>query len=1267
MQYSKVRPKWVAVSRMLLGMEERQMHAQSRRWGQGVIFCLFVSVFCIFSITPSALFAGSIKGWGSMAVDSNALIGSRFIAIAAGYGHSLALKSDGSIVGWGYNDSGQATPPAGNDFIAIAAGGYYSLALKSDGSIVGSGANSAGQATPPDGNNFIAITAGGYHSLALKSDGSIVGWGNNDAGQATPPDGNNFIAIAAGWHHSLALKSDGSIVGWGDNEWGQATPPAGNNFIAIAAGGLHSLALKSDGSIVGWGYNYYGQATPPAGNNFIAIAAGYCHSLALKSDGSIVGWGYNYYGQATPPAGNNFIAIAAGGHHSLALKSDGSIVGWGDNYYGQATPPAGNNFIAIAAGLSHSLALKSDGSIVGWGRNDYGQATPPAGNNFIAIAAGGHHSLALKSDGSIVAWGLKSYGQCDVPEPNNGFIAVAAGGSHSLGLKSDSSIVGWGYNFFGQCDVPEPNIGFIAVTAGESHSLGLKADGSIVAWGRKGSGQCDVPEPNTGFIAVAAGGSHSLGLKSDGSIVAWGDNTSGQATPPAGNNFIAIVAGGEYSLGLVSSQINQTSPQRVLSPVVGEIAVGSCSGTKWCFNQHKECDSNGIGHCPGGGINGTDDTNAWDLNLYNDLDNGKPVYATAPGVVADTFAGVENPSDSYGRVLIEHDYYGNKWWSGYLHMKDINVINGQHVDSGTIIGYISHVSPKSIPNHLHFAVYRGSNTTGGLISFDVPIVARTISLQTAPEVNIAPLPDPIEADEPQQDKLIIITHGWLPPPYDTEPGWMERTYDAINAMIASGDIDQSWKVLMWPWPSAYETPWQAVSVGPKHGKNLGHTISNPRWQHVHLIGHSAGAAVIGAAAKVLTDARAAGTFTGDIHLTFLDPFTSLGEDDRYGKTLDFGRDWADNYHTVDFFDATRGLFKPDTWTDTILYWTSRNFDYAHNVDISSVDRGVPNDHDFPCDWYYATITGQYPDGNFLGNDNIFEGRQYGFPRSLEAGDVNWQESLTLPVGNKPAVGSLTQRVVKIVSKKIHTFYDSYVVPSVTGIKNILGNGIRLITESPVWVHTVIEMPEGTNYIKFTYRFEGAGNGYLTAYFNENLILIGDQRLDGNDIQESGKIMVQDFMSSENWLTLRLDRIGDVNASVFVSNIEIGTITNPADFNDDLRVDMRDFASFADKWQREDCNENNSWCGGADFDKTGVVDINDILTFTENWLWVMPKHIPSDLDFSTRVDFGDFNILAGQWAVDCNSPDWCYGSDFDKSGVVDVYDLAKFTESWLSGS
>jgi hypothetical protein len=55
----------------------------------------------------------------------------------------------GSIVGWGWNFDGQATPPDGNDFVAIAAGHGNSLALKSDGSIIGWGYNKDGQSTPP--------------------------------------------------------------------------------------------------------------------------------------------------------------------------------------------------------------------------------------------------------------------------------------------------------------------------------------------------------------------------------------------------------------------------------------------------------------------------------------------------------------------------------------------------------------------------------------------------------------------------------------------------------------------------------------------------------------------------------------------------------------------------------------------------------------------------------------------------------------------------------------------------------------------------------------------------------------------------------------------------------------------------------------------------------------------------------------------------------------------------------------------------------------
>jgi alpha-tubulin suppressor-like RCC1 family protein len=175
--------------------------------------------------------------------------------------------------------------------VAIAAGGSHNLALKSDGAVVAWGDNSTGQSTVPGGlNAVVAIAAGGNHSLALKSDGTVVGWGGNSLHQTNVPVGlNGVVAIAAGGDQSLALKSDGTVASWG--YLGQSWVPAGlSGVVAIAAGGSHSLALKSDGTVVAWGagqpgqsgFPNYGQSTVPSGlNRVVAIAAGGGYSLAL--------------------------------------------------------------------------------------------------------------------------------------------------------------------------------------------------------------------------------------------------------------------------------------------------------------------------------------------------------------------------------------------------------------------------------------------------------------------------------------------------------------------------------------------------------------------------------------------------------------------------------------------------------------------------------------------------------------------------------------------------------------------------------------------------------------------------------------------------------------------------------------------------------------------------------------------------------------------------------------------------------------------------
>ncbi len=181
------------------------------------------------------------------------------------------------------NDMMRGTTVTTPDPGQIAAGLAHALHLTGAGTVVAWGDDYYGQASPPAGlSGVTAIAAGGYHSLALKSDGTVVAWGDDYFGQASPPAGlSGVTAIAAGDSASLALKSDGTVVGWGRDIEGQATPPAGlSDVVAIAAAGKYSLALKSDGTVVHWG-DAYSYLIPPSGLVASQIAGGYYHGLAL--------------------------------------------------------------------------------------------------------------------------------------------------------------------------------------------------------------------------------------------------------------------------------------------------------------------------------------------------------------------------------------------------------------------------------------------------------------------------------------------------------------------------------------------------------------------------------------------------------------------------------------------------------------------------------------------------------------------------------------------------------------------------------------------------------------------------------------------------------------------------------------------------------------------------------------------------------------------------------------------------------------------------
>ncbi len=193
---------------------------------------------------------GTVIGWATRSSnpDYRQLISlenlSNVVAIAVGPGgygrRGVALRRGGTVATWGSKtDNKEFTePPAGlSNVIAVAAGASHSLALKSDGTVIGWGWNKVGEATgipttnSPDGlefissgqvhidgqvlSNVVSIAAGPGYSMALKKDGTVVTWGRmvNDQYAATVPEGlSNVVAIAAGPDYCLAITTNSAVA-----------------------------------------------------------------------------------------------------------------------------------------------------------------------------------------------------------------------------------------------------------------------------------------------------------------------------------------------------------------------------------------------------------------------------------------------------------------------------------------------------------------------------------------------------------------------------------------------------------------------------------------------------------------------------------------------------------------------------------------------------------------------------------------------------------------------------------------------------------------------------------------------------------------------------------------------------------------------------------------------------------------------------------------------------------------------------------------------
>jgi alpha-tubulin suppressor-like RCC1 family protein len=171
--------------------------------------------------------------------------GTTWCAASAGGCHTAAVKTDGTLWTWGFNGYGQLgdgtitsrTSPVtvaggGTTWCAASAGFRHTAAVKTDGTLWTWGCNDFGG-------------LGDGTTTSRRSPGTVAG------------GGTNWRAASAGYRHTAAVKTDGTLWTWGSNGSGRlgdgtatsrSSPGTvvggGTTWCAASAGGDHTAAVQ---------------------------------------------------------------------------------------------------------------------------------------------------------------------------------------------------------------------------------------------------------------------------------------------------------------------------------------------------------------------------------------------------------------------------------------------------------------------------------------------------------------------------------------------------------------------------------------------------------------------------------------------------------------------------------------------------------------------------------------------------------------------------------------------------------------------------------------------------------------------------------------------------------------------------------------------------------------------------------------------------------------------------------------------------------------
>ncbi len=450
---------------------------------------------------------------GSMEMPDSAIPKVRVSSLQVGDDFACALRVDGTVMCWGYNDSyGQLGTGAAvsssvpvlvkdlKDAKSLSVGRGHACAVRASGAVVCWGANAdrqLGDGTTNGSPTPVAVvqitdatqvSVGVSFGCVIRKDGSVACWGDDTAGQLgdgvqttrsqpAPVMGvANVVQLATAYHTACALTQAGDVYCWGDNAHGQ---------VGIASPAQVVNATKVAGLV---------------GIKAIGSGSSATHFCAVGGTGSMQCWGEGGSGQlgngatADSPSPvpvtsiDDAVGVTSGSAFTCAWRKSGAINCWGTNGWrqlgvGDTSPPGStstplpvsgiNNAVSAAAGGSLACAVQSSGDHVScWGSNisgSLGRATlinspvpvqVKTAEKTTAIATGAQHGCAIGASGGVACWGMNDIRELGsqtilgsgtpIPVPGlTGGTAAAAGEDHACALLG-TQVQCWGHAAYGQ-------------------------------------------------------------------------------------------------------------------------------------------------------------------------------------------------------------------------------------------------------------------------------------------------------------------------------------------------------------------------------------------------------------------------------------------------------------------------------------------------------------------------------------------------------------------------------------------------------------------------------------------------------------------------------------------------------------------------------------------------------------------------------------------------------------------------------------------------